>query len=59
MKHTGSGEFRVKGGKPRSMPMNEWVYSHLASKARDSVYVFTSGPERPFTGDALFHKFKG
>lgn len=53
-------EFRVKGGNPRAIPMNDWVYNFLllGSKAQRGEYVFSNGSEGRLTGDAVSHRFK-
>jgi integrase len=52
-----NGEFRVKGGKPRFVPMSDWVHAFLASKARTSEYVF-SRDGRPLKASSVSHRFK-
>ncbi len=53
-----NGEFRVKGGKPRTIPMNDWVYHFLASKARRSEHVFSKRNGCPLNGPAVSRRFK-
>ncbi len=53
-----NGDFRVKGGKPRSIPMNHWVYHFLASKVRRSEYVFSKRDGCPLKGGAVSRRFK-
>jgi len=52
------GEFQVKGGKPRIVLMNDWVFNLLASKAWKGEYVFSNRRGGKLTGDAVSHRFK-
>jgi integrase/recombinase XerD len=53
-----NGEFRVKGGRPRSVPMCEEVYRVLASKRGTSEYVFTDQKGRRLNPSTISHRFK-
>jgi integrase len=52
-----NGEFRVKGGKPRFVPMHDWVHAFLASKERDGEFVFSRNG-RPLRANSISHRFK-
>jgi len=41
-------EFRVKAHKPRTIPMNDWVYNFLKAKERQNTHVFTFPDGKPF-----------
>jgi integrase/recombinase XerC len=51
-------EFRLKTHKPRTIPMNDWVYSFLKSKERKGERVFTFPDGRPFLIGYVSHEFK-
>ncbi len=53
-----NGEFRVKGGKPRTIPMNHWVYHFLESSVRRSEYVFSKRNGCPLSSPAVSRRFK-
>ncbi len=53
-----SGEFRVKGGKPRSVPMSEEVYRLLASRVQVGEYVFSDRVGRKLNPGTISHQFK-
>lgn len=50
--------FRVKGGKPRRVPMNNWVYDFLSKKSVESGFVFRNAKGYPLIGGSVSHKFK-
>lgn len=50
--------FRVKGGKPRTVPMNNWVYEFLLKAPRRSSYVFSKLNGFPHLRGSISHKFK-
>jgi integrase/recombinase XerD len=52
------GEFRVKGGKERLIPMCPTVFQILSRIPRGSDHVFTDRNGIPFNGDTLSRKFK-
>jgi integrase/recombinase XerD len=52
-----NGEFRVKGGKPRFVPMNDWVHAFLASKVRTGELVFSRNA-KALKGASVSHRFK-
>jgi integrase len=52
-----NGEFRVKSGKPRLVPMNDWVHAFLASKERSGEFVFSRNGN-PLKGMSVSHRFK-
>jgi integrase/recombinase XerD len=51
------GQFRVKGGKPRFVPMNDWVQAFLASKERTTEHVFSRNG-KPLKASSVSHRFK-
>ncbi|MGA9363312.1 MAG: tyrosine-type recombinase/integrase [Bacteroidota bacterium] len=53
-----NGEFRVKGGRPRVVPMNDWVVSCLERLPRRGEYVFTRSDGSQLKPGSLSHKFK-
>jgi integrase len=53
-----SEEFRVKGGKPRIIPMNDWVYEFLASRMKTKEKVFTKPNGWPLNGGTVSRRFK-
>jgi integrase len=53
-----SGEFRVKGGKPRTIPMSLWVYDFLKSKRIHGEYVFAAVKGGPYSGNWLSCRFR-
>ncbi len=50
--------FHVKGGKPRWIPMSEWVYKFLLDKQKRSNYIFCNQFGAPLTGGTISHEFK-
>lgn len=56
--HVRSNEgFRVKGGKPRTVPMNTWICEFLGG-ARKGDRVFCNRSGRPLQGQAVSRRFK-
>ena len=53
-----NGEFRVKSGKPRTIPMNNWVSDFLAARVRRGEYVFSNSSGHAIDGSAVSRKFK-
>jgi integrase len=53
-----NGEFRVKGGKPRTVPMSDWVYDFLRTRIRGAEYVFLNTRGCPYEGNSLSRRFK-
>lgn len=53
-----SAEFRVKGGRPRTVPMAPWVTEYLLRKARKSEYVFSNRGGFPLIGSSVSRRFK-
>jgi integrase len=53
-----NGQFRVKGGRPRIIPMNDWVVNLLSARKRIGTYVFTNPRGYPLCAATLSHKFK-
>ncbi len=53
-----NGEFRVKSGKPRAIPMNNWVSDFLAARVRRGEYVFSNSSGHAIDGSAVSRRFK-
>lgn len=53
-----SENFRVKGGKPRTIPMSDWVYGFLRSSPVKKEHVFQYRNGRPLTTRAVSRRFK-
>jgi len=53
-----NGEFRVKGGKPRTIPMSDWVYDFLRTRMKRAEYVFLNTRGCPCKGNSLSRRFK-
>jgi integrase len=51
-------DFRVKTGRPRVVPMNDWVFDYLSRKMRKSNYVFGTTQGTPMRPSSLSHRFK-
>ncbi len=51
-------DFRVKGGRPRTIPMHHWVHEWLRQKNRNSRYVFSDSMGLPLKPSTVSHKFK-
>ncbi len=51
-------EFRVKGGRSRHVPMNEWVFTFLSERRRKSRLVFANSLGAGLIGSSVSHKFK-
>jgi integrase/recombinase XerD len=51
-------DFRVKGGKPRSVPLHPWVSAFLESRKRQGEYVFTKSNGWPLQGPTVSRKLK-
>jgi len=54
-----SGEYRVKHGKMRKIPMNEEVAGILEKVKSDSDYVFINKQKKPYKEGTVTKKFKG
>ncbi len=50
--------FIVKGGKPRAIPMSEWVSQFLKQRSQKEVFVFLSRDGKRLDGNALSRRFK-
>jgi integrase len=50
--------FRVKGGRPRVIPMCGWVYNFLFRAQRTSSHVFADSLRRPLQPDSITSRFK-
>lgn len=53
-----SAEAGLKGGRPRVIPMNGWVYSFLTSILSRGQYVFENRRAQPFSCGSISHRFK-
>jgi len=53
-----NGEFRVKGGRPRTIPMNSCVYDLLSARVQMAECVFTNCRGQPLNGRAVSRRFK-
>jgi site-specific recombinase XerD len=51
-------EFRIKTTNPRSVPMNDWVFSFVATKANRTGFVFTLPSGHKITVRYASRKFK-
>ncbi len=52
------GDFRVKGGKRRWVPMNQWVVEYLRGKERNGPYVFPDRNGLRRNGGSVSQRFK-
>jgi integrase len=50
--------FHIKGGKPRIVPMSDWVHLCLSGKEKASEYVFLNTRGRQFSAKSLSKRFK-
>jgi integrase len=50
--------FRVKGGRERTVPMNDWLYHFLIRKVRSSSFVFSGPDGMELKGPSVSHRFK-
>ena len=50
--------FTVKGSRPRTIPMNTFVYSMLLNKERKSNFVFTNNDGKQLNPRSVSRKFK-
>ena len=54
-----SDTFRVKGGKPRIVPMNDWIFEFLRSRVgQEGEFVFAGAKGKPLDGHRISKKFK-
>ncbi len=53
-----SATFRVKGGKPRTVPMNGWVFAFLTRKGKCGEFVFPGRAGNRLDGTRVSRKFK-
>jgi len=52
------GNFRVKGGRPRIVPMSKWVYMFLRNTSAKGEHVFQYTNGKPMTTRAVSRRFK-
>jgi integrase len=50
--------FHIKGGKPRIVPMSDWVYLCLSSKQKIGDYVFVTRRGQQYWAKSLSKRFK-
>ena len=53
-----SKNFCSKTGKPRAVPMNDWVFKFLSTKERNAEFVFTFPDGRKLSVGYVSHRFK-
>ncbi|MDP2883996.1 MAG: site-specific integrase [Ignavibacteria bacterium] len=53
-----SGQFRVKGGRPRPIPMSDWVYDLMSRRVTESEYVFLNRVGNPLVVGSLSKRIK-
>ncbi|HUL43734.1 MAG TPA: site-specific integrase [Bacteroidota bacterium] len=53
-----SGEFRLKTGKPRIVPMNDWVFKFLATRLRKEGRVFSFPDGKSLSVGYISRRFK-
>jgi len=50
--------FRVKGGKPRTIPMSPWVYEFLSKQELKKGLIFKNAKGYQLIGGSVSHRFK-
>jgi site-specific recombinase XerD len=50
--------FHIKGGKPRIIPMSDWVYLCLSSEEKAGEYVFLNTRGQQYSARSLSKRFK-